>query len=155
MEMDKKQSSTKEQLELFQLDNENPNGKCSGELQDKDCYDIQGIKTKMKPIKLQLNKDAYLFMERLNKHIRENTGLTEAEMKDEDNFYIVSLAVLGFLADQKNLAELFHLMLDSDTNWSQFIDGNKDRINQLKNTGVLVLNDFFLRTMKLTGTSKN
>jgi hypothetical protein len=127
----------------------------SDEMKEKDCYDILGIKTKMKPIKLQLNKDAYLFMERLNKYIRKNTGLTEAEMKDEDSYYIISLSVLGFLADEKNLAELFHLMLEGDTEWSKVIDGNKDRINDLKNTGVLVLNDFFLRTLKLTGMSKN
>jgi hypothetical protein len=122
---------------------------------EKDYYDILGIKAKMKPIKLQLNKDAYLFIEKLNKYIRENTGLTEAEMKDEDNYYMISLSVLGFLADEKNLAELFRLMLEGDTDWGDFIERNKDKITELKNVGVQVLNDFFLRTMRLTGTSKN
>lgn len=151
MEKDKNQSGAEKQLELFPDAKENSAGKCSGDMREIDCYDILGIKAKMKPLKLQLNKDSYLFIKGLNEHIRENTGLTEAEMKDEDSYYMISLSVLGYLADEKNLAELFRLMLEGDTDWNNFIERNKDKINEIRNTGVEVLNDFFLRTMKLMG----
>lgn len=143
-----------DQMGLFPRENKTADRTSPG-AKHKVGYDILGIKAKMKPLKLQLNKDAYLFIERLNRHIRENTGLNEAELKNEDNYYLISLAVLGFLSDKENLVQLFTLMLEGDTDWARLIDNNEDRFDEIKSKGVMVLNDFFIRTMKLTGMSKN
>ena len=114
----------------------------------KECK-ILGKVYKLKPLKLRLNKDSYCMIQKLNNYVKETTGLTDDEIRDEKYSFAVSLAIMGFLSFESNCTEIFYLLIDEAQNWEQLIAGNKDKYDEIKKSSINILNDFFLSVSKL------
>ena len=112
-------------------------------------YTILGNVYNAKQLKLQLNKESYCLMKKLNEHVKDTTGLTDVEMRSADNSFTVSLAIMGFLSLKENCSDVLSLLLTSENDWLKIIGENENKYEEIKMTAVNVLNDFFLNVTKL------
>jgi len=111
-------------------------------------YDILGMKVKMKPMKLQLQKESCLFISRLLKHVRDTAGIALGEAKDAGEQFLQGVAILGFLSNDSNLEECLSLFTESDTDWKKFIDENEDCYDMILDSAAMIISNFFLTSMK-------
>ena len=118
-------------------------------------YTILGKVYKAKEIKLQLNKESYNLLRKLNEYIKEASGLSDEEMRCGDNSFTVSLAIMGFLSLKENCSDVLSLLLTSENDWLKIIGENENKYEEIKMTAVNVLNDFFLNVTKLMKGQKN
>lgn len=118
-------------------------------------YTILGKNYKAKELKLQLNKESYNLLRKLNEYIKDAAGLTDEEMRRADNSFSVSLAIMGFLSIEENCSEVLSLFLKCSNDWLKLIEENKDKYEEIKMTAINILNDFFLNVMKLMSGQKN
>jgi hypothetical protein len=114
-------------------------------------YNILGVKYKAKPLKLQLNKDSYHLIKKINEYVKDVTGLLDEEMKMPEHSFAVSLAIMGFVSIKENCVKVLNLLIEEDTDWTNFISENKEQYDEIKTITVNILKDFFLNVMKLTG----
>lgn len=118
-------------------------------------YTILGSVFKAKPLKLQVNKDSYYLLRKLNQHIKDEAELTDEEIRDPDYSFAVSLAVSGFLSEKENCSDVLTLLIDSETDWNKFIDEHEDMFEEIKTASFHILNDFFLKVLKLISGSRH
>jgi len=115
-------------------------------------FSVLGKIYEAKPLKLQLNKNSYSLVRELNEYIKSETGLTADEMKNPEYSLIISLAITGFLSNEKNCAGVMDTLLESGEDWAKIISDNPDKFGELKSASGKILNDFFLNVLNLTKT---
>lgn len=118
-------------------------------------YKILGKVYKAKPLKLQLNKESYYLICKLNEYIKATVRLTDREMKDPSSSFAVSLAIAGFLSIEKNCSDVISLLIEGEDDWLNIINENKCKFEDIKFAALNVLNNFFLNIQKLMNGSKD
>lgn len=111
-------------------------------------FDVLGTKVKMKPLKLLLKRDSYIFMTKLALELLDETGLTLNELKDPDNSVFIFLVLRKIL--KKNLISIFATLLDSKIDWAKHIKGKEDDCLEV---AVDLYNNFFIKIATLAGAS--
>ena len=115
-------------------------------------YSIFGKTYEAKPLKLQLNKNSYSLIRELNEYIKSEAELTAEEMKNPEYSLLISLAITGFLSNEKNCANVLNTFIEGNEDWAKIIQDNQDKFGEIKMSSGKIINDFFLNVLSLTKT---